>query len=76
MTLREEIFGYIVTGHKSYNTALSAINYVMKAIEKRIDETIQDIKRDTEFISKNNMPSNPILTIQLHHIFQLKEMLK
>ena len=36
-SLREKIFGYVITGHKSITTSKSSINYIMNAIEKRID---------------------------------------
>jgi hypothetical protein len=78
-TLREEINKELVKSAMKiiYDKRLDPflLDKIMSKIEKRIDSTIQDIKRDIEVVSKSDLKYQPNLDILLHHIYNLKEML-
>lgn len=79
-SFREEIIKIIEFHLQGNETGIDgqeeAADDILKLVEKRIDMTIVDIKRDMEFVSKQNLKDDKSNSVQLHHIYKLKELLK
>jgi hypothetical protein len=76
MNLRKEIENIIL--YERFEDSLTSkelADKITKAVEMRLDTIIADINMDMEFVSKNNL-KNHSNSVQLHHIYKLKELLK